>query len=255
MQALSPSNMGLDPGDQGRQGGGHHSDPAASVETSIGTPSWAKRWLWRCSGRCRPNLAIITSARRFGPARPRGIGWNGAGACAIVSQSLHKKRAYVLDHDPARRDPLQGLGDVLAEVTKARSAATGAGCRAGMDDAFAWQLLGQRPAGGLAPRGSRTGERFGLGGRLRLGLGQRLLQILQDEFELVDPSLRSEEVPNRSRRSRATSSFSRSTAISEASRAARSARIMAWAAQDPWEAAGARARSARLREEHILQAL
>ncbi len=48
-------------------------------------------------------------------------------------------------------------------------------------------MLGQRPAGGLAPRGSRTGERFGLGGRLRLGLGQRLLQILQDEFELVDP--------------------------------------------------------------------
>ncbi len=49
----------------------------ASVETSIGTPSWAKRWLWRCSGRCRPNLAIITSARRFGPARPRGSDGTG----------------------------------------------------------------------------------------------------------------------------------------------------------------------------------
>jgi hypothetical protein len=29
-------------------------------------------------------------ARRFGPAKPRGVKWNGAGGCVIVSQSRHE---------------------------------------------------------------------------------------------------------------------------------------------------------------------
>ena len=32
-------------------------------------------------------------ASRLGPARPRGIGWNGAGGCVIVSQSRQEKRS------------------------------------------------------------------------------------------------------------------------------------------------------------------
>ncbi len=99
-------------------------------------------------------------------------------------------------------------------------------------------------------------ERIGLGSRLRVRLGQRLLQILQVSSSWSIRALRSEEAPKRSRRSRATSSLSRSTAISDTSRAARSARIMAWAWQrDRWEAAGlGRVRHAR-REEHIAQRL
>ncbi len=37
--------------------------------------------------RCRPNLPNTTSASSSGPARPRLIGWKGAGSCAIVSQA------------------------------------------------------------------------------------------------------------------------------------------------------------------------
>src|SRR3954468_13331875 len=58
---------------------------SASVDTSIGTPSRAKRSLWRCRGRCSPYLAKTPSAKRFGPARPRAIGWNGAGASVMAS--------------------------------------------------------------------------------------------------------------------------------------------------------------------------
>ena len=32
-------------------------------------------------------------ARRFGPAKPRGVTWNGAGGCAIVSHCRHEKRS------------------------------------------------------------------------------------------------------------------------------------------------------------------
>src|ERR1700746_2036717 len=29
-------------------------------------------------------------AKRFGPAKPRGVTWNGAGGCVIVSQARHE---------------------------------------------------------------------------------------------------------------------------------------------------------------------
>jgi hypothetical protein len=40
----------------------------------------------RFSGRCIPYLPNTTSASRLGPARPRAIGWNGAGTSLIASQ-------------------------------------------------------------------------------------------------------------------------------------------------------------------------
>ena len=49
-------------------------------------PSRAKQALCRFSGKCIPYLPKITSAKRLGPARPRAIGWNGAGASLIASQ-------------------------------------------------------------------------------------------------------------------------------------------------------------------------
>ena len=42
--------------------------------------------LCRVSGRCWPYFAASTRASRFGPARPRAIGCEGAGGWLIASQ-------------------------------------------------------------------------------------------------------------------------------------------------------------------------
>jgi hypothetical protein len=60
---------------------------SAKVETSRSMPSRAKQVLCRFSGRCSPYLPNTTSASRFGPARPRAIGWNGAGASLMLSHA------------------------------------------------------------------------------------------------------------------------------------------------------------------------
>ena len=52
---------------------------SASVETSRLMPSSAHISLCRLSGRCARYFANRTCARSSGPARPREIGWNGAG--------------------------------------------------------------------------------------------------------------------------------------------------------------------------------
>ena len=59
---------------------------SASVDTLRSMPSRAYRSLCRFSGWCWPNFSNRIMARRFGPAKPRGVTWNGAGGCAIVSQ-------------------------------------------------------------------------------------------------------------------------------------------------------------------------
>ena len=66
---------------------------SASVETSSAIPSRAKVSLWRLSGRCWPNLASRIMASNSGPARPRAMGWNGAGGCLMVSQARQVKRS------------------------------------------------------------------------------------------------------------------------------------------------------------------
>jgi hypothetical protein len=91
----------------------------------------------------------------------------------------------MLDHEPARRDPLQRLGDVLAQLAQL-TAAAGAGGRDGIDDALARQMLRQWPACRLAT-GEGTNRRLGLlrlcrGVRLRSGL----LQGFERELQLFD---------------------------------------------------------------------
>jgi len=44
----------------------------------------------RLSGWCCPNFSNRIMASRLGPAKPRGVTWNGAGGCAIVSQLRHE---------------------------------------------------------------------------------------------------------------------------------------------------------------------
>ena len=50
-------------------------------------PSRAKLSLCRLSGWCWPYLSNRIIASRLGPARPRGIAWNGAGGWVIFSQA------------------------------------------------------------------------------------------------------------------------------------------------------------------------
>jgi hypothetical protein len=60
---------------------------SARVETPRSMPSRAKLSLCRFSGWWSQNLPCMTPASRFGPARPRAIGWNGAGGWVIVSHA------------------------------------------------------------------------------------------------------------------------------------------------------------------------
>lgn len=55
----------------------------------------------------------------------------------------------MLDHLPPRRDILQRLSYILAELTQAIAAATVANAGASMHNAFARQMIGQWPAGRL----------------------------------------------------------------------------------------------------------
>ena len=60
---------------------------SARVDRLRSTPSRAKRSRWRFNGWCCPYFSKTIVARRFGPAQPRGVGWNGAGGWEIFSQS------------------------------------------------------------------------------------------------------------------------------------------------------------------------
>ena len=91
---------------------------------------------------------------------------------------------HVLDDAPTRRDPLESLGDILAELPKRRPAAAWTGLRSGMHVAMTRQVLRQRTAGGLASRDGRDGDR--LIGRRRGGFSGRFLQVFETELELLD---------------------------------------------------------------------
>lgn len=85
MDPRASADVHLDCVDERLQGGGDRAHPVGERRDSIGTPSRPKRSLCRGSGRCSPNFKKATSARRFASARPRLIGWTGAGGRVIVS--------------------------------------------------------------------------------------------------------------------------------------------------------------------------
>ena len=98
--------------------------------------------------------------------------------------------ADVLDDEPARRQALERLGDLLAQLAH-RPAAAGTGGGRRVDDAGARQGFGQRPARRLARRrgaahrgrGLFGGPQFGGG----VGLGDGLLQLGQRQLQLLEP--------------------------------------------------------------------
>ena len=83
-----------------------------------------------------------------------------------------------------RRDALEGLGDVLAELAQRRPAAARTGLRSGMHDAVTGKVLRQGAASGLMSRESRTDDR--LVGLWRDSFSGVFLQIFETEFELLD---------------------------------------------------------------------
>jgi hypothetical protein len=92
----------------------------------------------------------------------------------------------MLDHLPLPRHRFQRLGHVLAQLVQ-HAAAAWAGRRHRIDHALARQMLGQRPAGRLAPRkGLHALRRRLVDRRRRLGLGLILLELEQLQLELVE---------------------------------------------------------------------
>ena len=117
-------------------------------------------------------------ASRLGPAKPRGIGCDGAGGSVIASQSRQENFSHTCSMIFQRRG---SHSSVL--VT------TSASARRGLDDPFDRQIVRQ-----LARPTWRAGTSFfgGLGRGtlgLRLRNGLRLLEILNGELELLDELL------------------------------------------------------------------
>ena len=155
--------------------------------------------------------------------------------------------AHRLDDLPVARDHFQRLGDVLAELRQLRRSAARTAVRRRDDDALARQVLGER----LARRALALERlhRLRLRRRLlrrQLVLGRGGLELLQLQFHLLQeprlalraaavecaPQLLDLQLEMRDQRIRAGGQppCARAATASASTRAARSARIIAWAA-------------------------
>ena len=91
----------------------------------------------------------MTPASRFGPARPRAMGWNGAGGCVMVSQArqesfsrtvwitlnvrgTHSRVSVTLSPSLASLPPQHGHWDGLGRTTRSRGRCAGSGPRTGL---------------------------------------------------------------------------------------------------------------------------
>ena len=119
-------------------------------------------------------------APRQGMERCRGLG----DLLAIPAGEL---LAHRLDHLPATRDDLQGLGDILADSGQPGRSAALAGLGRRHDHALAWQIGREGPARRLAAH-RRLDLRAPGGGLLRrqLVLGSVRGEFVEFEFELVE---------------------------------------------------------------------
>jgi hypothetical protein len=129
-----------------------------------------------------------TIASRLGPAKPRGIGWEGAGALGNrLAVPAGEFLTDVLDDLPAPRLAFKGLRYHLVQLVKPLAAAFAAGTRRRLDNALHRQMVWQRPAGrpGIGGALFLSGcRRRDLGLRFLLGLG--LFKVLDGQFKLLD---------------------------------------------------------------------
>ena len=87
MQALGGEHVPAKLGEDGVEGGDATADPVSEGRDVEFDALAEKAALWRFSGRWSPNLPTRIMASRLGPAKPRGIGCDGAGGSVIASQS------------------------------------------------------------------------------------------------------------------------------------------------------------------------
>ena len=155
-------------------------------------PSRAKLALCRFSGWCSMNFDTSTLASRFGPAKPRGIGWDGAGVSVTASQSRHVIFSRTCSTTFQRRGSHSSVRDTVSPSLRRRSPphlvqAQGAGYttrstgkvsgRAGRGD--------RRHPALTRYRGHTGGGDLGLG----FGGGLTLLQVSNRQFKLLDEEL------------------------------------------------------------------
>src|ERR1700722_5802731 len=153
----------------GSSAAAHEPTQSASVEVSISTPSRAKAVLWRFSGWWSRNLAAKTIARRLGPAKPRGMGCEGAGGSLIASQSRHANFSRTCSTIFQRRGSHSSVLETTSPSLRRRKPP---------------HLPQARRAGALLIH--RRGRRdLGFG----LFLCLRLFEVLDRQFELLDEKL------------------------------------------------------------------
>ena len=185
VDAVARPNMRLDQANQGRQRRRHRPDPIRQRRHIDWNTFTAEPLALPMQRQVQAELP----EHHFGQELRSGA----AAADRMEGRRLLRDRlagaarealAHVLDDAPARRDPLERLSDVLAELAQRRPAAAGASLRCGMHDAVPRQVLRQGTAGGLASCEGRNLDR--LVGLRRGGFTGRFLEILETEFELLD---------------------------------------------------------------------
>ena len=144
----------------------------------------------------------MTPASRFGPARPRAIGWNGAGVCVMLSQArqesfsrtvwitlklrgTHSSVSVTLSPSLASLPPQHGQAEGLGRTTRSRGRCAGSG-----------------PRIGLARAKARTFVSPGAGSASAASSSATAVSSSSSCSSIWSSSLppRSDEAPNRSRR-------------------------------------------------------
>ena len=169
-------------------------------------PSRAKVSLCRFSGRCWPNLASMIIASRFGPARPRAIGWNGAGGCVIVSQERQENFSRTVCTTFQRRGMTSRVSVMVSPSLANLPPQHGQVLGPGSTTRSRGRWSGSGPRTGLRRVKGRTGV---LGSVLPVSASLAALSASSSSSSNWSSSLRprSEEAPNRSCRSLAIISF------------------------------------------------
>lgn len=116
MEAVGRPDMGFDPGDQGRQSGGDGPDPTGQSRDFDWHAFMGEALALAMQRQMQAELGHHHLGQEVRPGPPPRDRMEGGrvlrdGLAVAAGEAL----AHVLDHDPARRNPLQSLGDVFAE--------------------------------------------------------------------------------------------------------------------------------------------
>src|SRR3954464_9649491 len=135
--------------------------------------------LCRVSGRGCPDFAASTRASRWGPARPRAIGCEGAGGWLTASHERQETFSRTCSTTFHRRGSHSSVSVTSSPSLRTGPPHLGQAQGGGIDEALAGQILRQRAAGRLAGAATQWRDPLlecrDLGRRLLLGC--TLLQL------------------------------------------------------------------------------